>query len=99
MAKAPPSPTIESTIKDFLEPQSNQATAAVYDTGLGHIKEFIVKKLGMSIQDSPAPFDHTLISGVIKYIRKIKVKGSSLAPATQFCNSNRAVFDPHQFIY
>ena len=77
------SPTIETTIIDFLEAQRNQATAAAYETGLSHFKGFIEKKLGMSLQDSPAPFDHSIISGFIKYIRNLKVNGSELAPATQ----------------
>jgi integrase/recombinase XerC/integrase/recombinase XerD len=83
MANETHSPTIESTIYDFLESQRNPATAAAYETGLGHFKNYIETDLEMSLQDSPAPFDHTLISGVIKYIRKLKDKGSDLAPATQ----------------
>ena len=81
MANENPSPTIESTIYDFPESQRNPATAAAYETGLSHFKNYIEQELEMSLQASPAPFDHALISGVIKYIRKLKDKGSDLAPA------------------
>lgn len=83
MPKPPTPPTIETTINDFLDSQRNSATAAAYETGLRHFKEYLIDELGISLRDSPAPFDHTLISGVIKYIRSLSDNGSPLAPATQ----------------
>jgi hypothetical protein len=81
--RSPPPPTIQSSIEDFLDAQGNPATAAAYETGLGHFRHYLEDELGISLQDSPAPFDHTLISGVIKYVRGLRDKGSPLALATQ----------------
>lgn len=83
MAKNTTPLTINSSIQHFLESLPTKSTTAAYTTGMKHFKDFITIDLNLSLDHSPAPFDHRTISGFIKHVGSLTGNNGALAASSQ----------------